>query len=46
LIGGIVSDLPGQILGQVSENVYDSASGRFILVPHVISNEKVTQAAT
>jgi type IV secretion system protein VirB10 len=32
-IGGIVSDLPGQILGQVSENVYDTASGRFILIP-------------
>jgi type IV secretion system protein VirB10 len=33
MIGGIASDLPGQILGQVSENVYDSASGRFILIP-------------
>jgi type IV secretion system protein TrbI len=33
MIGGISSDLPGQILGQVSENVYDTATGRFILIP-------------
>jgi type IV secretion system protein VirB10 len=33
MTGGIMSDLPGQILGQVSQNVYDSATGRFILIP-------------
>jgi type IV secretion system protein TrbI len=33
MIGGINSDLPGQILGQVAENIYDSATGRFILIP-------------
>jgi type IV secretory pathway VirB10-like protein len=33
MIGGVQSDLPGQILGQVSENIYDSATGRFILIP-------------
>src|SRR4029450_9691189 len=34
MIGGVNSDLPGQILGQVAENVYDTATGRFILIPH------------
>ncbi len=33
MIGGIKSDLPGQIVGQVSRNVYDSTSGRFLLIP-------------
>ncbi|WP_067219054.1 TrbI/VirB10 family protein [Stappia indica] len=33
LITGIRSDLPGQITAQVTENVYDSPSGRFLLVP-------------
>ena len=33
MIGGVNSDLPGQILGQIAENVYDSATGRFILIP-------------
>jgi type IV secretion system protein TrbI len=33
MIGGINSDLPGQILGQVAENIYDSATGRYILIP-------------
>lgn len=33
MIGGINSDLPGQIIGQVRENVYDTASGRYILIP-------------
>jgi type IV secretion system protein TrbI len=33
MIGGVISDLPGQILGQVSENVYDTATGRHILIP-------------
>jgi type IV secretion system protein TrbI len=33
LITGIRSDLPGQIAAQVTENVFDSPSGRFLLVP-------------
>lgn len=33
LISGINSDLPGQIMAQVSQNVYDTATGRFVLVP-------------
>ncbi len=33
LIGGINSDLPGPVLAQVSENVFDSASGRSLLIP-------------
>lgn len=33
LIGGINSDMPGQIIGQVRENVYDSATGRHLLIP-------------
>lgn len=33
LMSGIRSDLPGQITAQVTENVYDSPSGRFLLVP-------------
>ncbi|WP_017168039.1 TrbI/VirB10 family protein, partial [Xanthomonas phaseoli] len=32
-ISGINSDLPGQILAQVSQNVYDSATGQFLLIP-------------
>ena len=33
LISGINSDLPGQIVAQVSQNVYDTASGKYKLVP-------------
>lgn len=33
MIGGLNSDLPGQIIGQVSENVYDSATGKHLLIP-------------
>jgi type IV secretory pathway VirB10-like protein len=33
LITGVRSDLPGQITAQVTENVYDSPTGRFLLVP-------------
>jgi type IV secretion system protein VirB10 len=33
LITGIQSDLPGLITAQVTENVYDSPAGRFLLVP-------------
>lgn len=33
LITGIHSDLPGQITAQVTENIYDSPTGRILLVP-------------
>lgn len=33
LITGIRSDLPGQITAQVTQNVYDSPTGRFLLIP-------------
>lgn len=33
LISGINSDLPGQIMAQVAQNVYDTPTGRHLLVP-------------
>ena len=33
LITGINSDLPGQIVGQIRQNVYDSVTGDHVLVP-------------
>jgi type IV secretory pathway VirB10-like protein len=33
LISGIHSESPGQIIGQVSESVFDSATGRYLLIP-------------
>jgi type IV secretion system protein VirB10 len=33
LISGINSDLPGQVVAQVRENVYDTVSGNYLLVP-------------
>lgn len=33
LITGIRSDLPGQISAQVTQNIYDSPTGRFLLIP-------------
>lgn len=33
LITGLRSDLPGQVTAQVTENVYDSPTGRILLVP-------------
>ena len=33
LVTGINSDLPGQIVGQVSQNVYDTATGNVLLIP-------------
>lgn len=33
LVTGIRSDLPGQIVAQVTQNVYDSPSGRYLLIP-------------
>jgi type IV secretion system protein TrbI len=33
LVTGLNSDLPGFVIGQVTENVYDTVSGRYLLVP-------------
>jgi type IV secretion system protein VirB10 len=33
LIGGINSDTPGAVLGQISENIYDTATGKYLLIP-------------
>lgn len=33
LITGLESDLPGQITAQVTENVYDSPTGKYLLIP-------------
>lgn len=33
LVTGLRSDLPGQITAQVTENVYDSPTGRHLLIP-------------
>lgn len=33
LITGLRSDLPGQVTAQVTENIYDSVTGRTLLVP-------------
>lgn len=33
LMNGIDSDLPGQIVGQVAENVWDTARGKNVLIP-------------
>ena len=33
LITGLNSDLPGQVIAQIIQDVYDSVSGRYLLVP-------------
>ena len=33
LVTGINSDLPGQVIGQVTENVHDTVSGQYLLIP-------------
>ncbi len=33
LVTGVNSDLPGRIIAQVSQNVFDSATGRLLLIP-------------
>ena len=33
LVTGINSDLPGLVVAQVTENVYDTVTGRFLLIP-------------
>jgi type IV secretion system protein VirB10 len=33
LLTGIRSDLPGQVVAQVTENVFDTVTGRYLLIP-------------
>ncbi|MGC8624427.1 MAG: TrbI/VirB10 family protein [Phycisphaerae bacterium] len=33
LVTGINSDLPGQIIGTVTQNIFDSVSGKYLLIP-------------
>jgi type IV secretory pathway VirB10-like protein len=33
LLTGINSDLPGNVIAQVSENVWDTATGKYVLIP-------------
>jgi len=33
LVTGLNSDLPGQVIGQVTENIHDTVTGRHLLVP-------------
>jgi type IV secretion system protein TrbI len=33
LVSGLNSDLPGFVIAQVTENVYDTVSGRYLLIP-------------
>lgn len=33
LITGLNSDLPGQIIGQIRQNIYDSVTGKHLLIP-------------
>lgn len=33
MLTGLNSDLPGQIIGQVSENIYDTTTGKYLLIP-------------
>jgi type IV secretion system protein VirB10 len=33
LVTGINSDLPGQVIATVTESIYDSATGRYLLIP-------------
>lgn len=33
MISGLNSDIPGQVIGQVREDVYDTKDGRYLLIP-------------
>ena len=33
LVTGLNSDLPGQVIAQITENVYDTATGEYLLLP-------------
>ena len=34
LVTGVKSDLPGDVIGTVTESVYDSATGKYLLILH------------
>jgi len=36
-VTGIKSDLPGDVIATVAEPVYDTATGRFLLIPQGLS---------
>ena len=36
LLTGLNSDLPGMVVAQVTQPVYDSASGRTLLIPQAL----------
>ena len=42
LLTAINSDLPGQIIGQVRENVYDTVTGNYLLIPKAQSYSRPT----
>ncbi len=42
LISGLNSDLPGNITAQVSENVFDTATGRYLLIPAALGSSVLT----
>lgn len=33
MLSGLNSDIPGQVIAQVRENVYDSSTGKYLLIP-------------
>jgi type IV secretion system protein VirB10 len=33
MVGGLNSDMPGQVVGSIAENIYDTASGNDLLIP-------------
>nr|WP_308170818.1 TrbI/VirB10 family protein [Ralstonia syzygii] len=45
LISGINSDLPGDISAQVTDDIYDTATGRFLLIPRARRSTATTTAA-
>jgi type IV secretion system protein TrbI len=33
MVGGLTSDMPGMVVGEIKENIYDSATGNDLLIP-------------
>ena len=33
MVGGLNSDMPGQVVGSIAESIYDTASGNDLLIP-------------
>ena len=44
LVTGIKSDLPGDVIATVTEPVYDTATGKFLLIPQVRASWASTTA--